>query len=54
MRCVALISGGLDSHLAARVVQQQGVEVEALHFRDHVCGRRRSQRQRSPHGSMCR
>ncbi len=32
MRCVALISGGLDSQLAARVMQQQGVEVEALHF----------------------
>lgn len=32
MRCVALISGGLDSQLAARVMQQQDVEVEALHF----------------------
>jgi hypothetical protein len=32
MRCVALISGGLDSQLAARVIQQQGVDVEALHF----------------------
>jgi adenylyl- and sulfurtransferase ThiI len=26
MRCVALISGGLDSHLAARITQRQGVE----------------------------
>ena len=32
MRCVALISGGLDSHLAARLIGDQGVQVEALHF----------------------
>lgn len=38
MRCVALISGGLDSHLAVRVVQQQGIDVEALHCRSMFTG----------------
>ena len=38
MRCVALLSGGLDSHLAARLVQQQGIEVAALHFRSMFAG----------------
>jgi len=33
MRCVALLSGGLDSMLAVRLMQDQGVEVEALNFR---------------------
>jgi tRNA-specific 2-thiouridylase len=32
-RCVALLSGGLDSMLAIRIMQQQGVEVEALNFK---------------------
>lgn len=31
-RCIALYSGGLDSILAAKLMQQQGVEVVALHF----------------------
>lgn len=31
-RCVALLSGGLDSMLAIRLMQDQDVEVEALHF----------------------
>jgi len=38
MRCVALLSGGLDSQLAVRVVQQQGVDVHAIHFRSPFCG----------------
>ena len=38
MRCVALLSGGLDSQLSARIVQQQGVEIEALHFRNMFAG----------------
>src|SRR5437870_1916214 len=32
MRALALLSGGLDSMLAVRVVQEQGVDVEALNF----------------------
>ncbi len=32
VRAVALLSGGLDSMLAIRVLQEQGVEVEALNF----------------------
>ena len=32
IRAVGLLSGGLDSILAVRVVQEQGVEVLALHF----------------------
>jgi len=33
VRAVALLSGGLDSILAIRVVQAQGIEVHALNFR---------------------
>ena len=33
VRTVALLSGGLDSMLAIRILQEQGVEVEALNFR---------------------
>jgi len=33
VRCVALLSGGLDSILAIRLMQQQGIEVEALNFK---------------------
>src|SRR6185436_4521752 len=33
VRCVALLSGGLDSKLAIRIMQQQLVEVEALTFK---------------------
>jgi len=32
IQAVALLSGGLDSSLAVRLVQEQGIEVEALHF----------------------
>ena len=31
-RAVALLSGGLDSILAIRVLQQQGIETEAINF----------------------
>ena len=31
-RCVALLSGGLDSILAIRLMQEQNIEVEALNF----------------------
>ena len=33
VRCIALLSGGLDSVLAIRVMQEQGIEVEALNFK---------------------
>jgi len=33
-RALALLSGGLDSSLAIRIVQAQGVEVVALHFKN--------------------
>ncbi len=36
-RAVALISGGLDSLLAARVVQEQGVHVEGINFFTGFC-----------------
>lgn len=32
VKALALHSGGLDSTLAIRVIQEQGIEVEALHF----------------------
>lgn len=32
-RCVALLSGGLDSMLVIRIMQEQGIEVEALNFK---------------------
>ncbi len=36
-KAVALISGGLDSLLAARVVQQQGIHVEGINFYTGFC-----------------
>jgi hypothetical protein len=33
MRAIALLSGGLDSILAIRILQEQGIEIEALNFR---------------------
>ena len=32
-RCVALLSGGLDSMLAIRLMQEQGIAVEGLNFK---------------------
>lgn len=37
MRAIALLSGGLDSTLAAKVVMEQGVELEALNFLTVFC-----------------
>jgi len=34
-RAIALFSGGLDSMLAVRLMQEQGVEVEAVNFKTH-------------------
>ena len=36
-KAVALISGGLDSLLAARLIQQQGIEVEGINFFTGFC-----------------
>src|SRR5918992_1110835 len=33
IRCVTLLSGGLDSMLAVRIMQEQGIEVEVLNFK---------------------
>ncbi len=38
MKALALFSGGLDSALAIRVVQEQGIEVIALNFVSHFFG----------------
>ena len=37
MKAIALISGGLDSCLAAKLTQQQGIEVIGLNFRTLFC-----------------
>ncbi|ADC89611.1 tRNA methyl transferase-like protein [Thermocrinis albus DSM 14484] len=37
VRAVALLSGGLDSSLAVRLLQDQGVEIKALHFYTGFC-----------------
>ncbi len=37
MKAIALLSGGLDSTLAARVVMEQGIELEALNFMTVFC-----------------
>jgi len=37
MKAIALVSGGLDSSLAAKVVMEQGIELEALNFMTVFC-----------------
>jgi hypothetical protein len=37
VKAVGLLSGGLDSTLAARLLQEQGVEVEGIHFATGFC-----------------
>ncbi|MDD5692138.1 MAG: tRNA 4-thiouridine(8) synthase ThiI [Candidatus Omnitrophica bacterium] len=37
IKALALVSGGLDSLLAARLVKEQGVEVTGLHFKIPFC-----------------
>ena len=37
VKALGLLSGGLDSTLAARVLQEQGVEVEGVHFSTGFC-----------------
>jgi len=42
MKAIALISGGLDSILAARLVKEQGIDVIPLNFRIPFCHRDKS------------
>jgi tRNA-specific 2-thiouridylase len=37
MKAIALISGGLDSTLSAKLIQEQGVEIVGLNFRTLFC-----------------
>ncbi len=37
MKALALLSGGLDSTLAVKLIQQQGINVEALNFTSPFC-----------------
>jgi len=39
MKAIALISGGLDSILAAQFIQEQGIDILPLHFRIPFCHR---------------
>ncbi len=50
-RAVALISGGLDSMLAARVVMDQGVHVEGVNFFTGFCVEGHTHAIREPRGS---
>src|SRR5215213_6681417 len=36
-KAVALLSGGLDSNLAVRMMQEQGIEVEAIAIKTPFC-----------------
>lgn len=47
-KAVALLSGGLDSMLAARVVQNQGVNVTGVHFSTGFCTIQRRRRVARP------
>jgi len=38
MKALVLLSGGLDSSLALKIILDQGIEVEALHFVSNFCG----------------
>ena len=44
MKALALLSGGLDSALAVRVIRDQGIEVLALHFYTGFCITERKRR----------
>ncbi|MDH4228185.1 MAG: hypothetical protein OEW11_00380 [Nitrospirota bacterium] len=47
-RAVALVSGGLDSTLAVRMMQEQGVQVEGLHFYTGFCITEQQRRSGNP------
>jgi tRNA U34 2-thiouridine synthase MnmA/TrmU len=48
IKAVALLSGGLDSMLAARIVQAQGVDVLGVHFSTGFCSVQRRRRVARP------
>lgn len=50
-RAVALISGGLDSMLAARVIMDQGIEVEGVNFFTGFCVEGHTHAIRERHGA---
>jgi tRNA(Ile)-lysidine synthase TilS/MesJ len=37
-KCLLLLSGGLDSILAAKLLLEQNIEIEAVNFRTNFCG----------------
>ena len=37
MKAVSLLSGGLDSLITTKIIVEQGIEVEALHFTSPFC-----------------
>ena len=45
---IVLLSGGLDSTLAARIVQEQGIQVIGVHFSTGFCGIQRRRRVARP------
>lgn len=47
-KAIALISGGLDSMLAARVIQEQGIHVEGINFYTGFCIEGHTQAIRNP------
>jgi tRNA-specific 2-thiouridylase len=44
IKAIGMLSGGLDSRLAVRLIQQQGIEVTALHFYTGFCIANRNRR----------
>ena len=44
IKAIGLLSGGLDSRLAVRLMQQQGIQVTALHFYTGFCIANRNRR----------
>lgn len=53
-RAVILLSGGLDSTLAAKMMLDQGIELHAIHFTSPFCTCTRSSQDGRGEGSGCR
>jgi len=52
MRAITLISGGLDSILAARIIQEQGIDVLPLNFKIPFCQRRNKSAEANSAGAL--